>query len=125
MSPFLSCRELPDVGDDFAADAELAGVAVAHHALGRGNDGGAEATEDAGKVLSLAVDAQARLGDALDAADDAGVARTILEGDVQGLLGLRVLDGMLTTSLPAVLPLRMRVSMSAMGSVTFIGFLLR
>src|SRR5918911_58235 len=45
---FLPIRDmaLPDVGDDLAADARLAGLVAGHHAVGGGNDGGPHAAED-------------------------------------------------------------------------------
>ena len=48
--------------------------------------------EDARQVGRGAVDAHARLGDAADALDDLGAAVAVLEGDVEGLLGLGILN---------------------------------
>src|SRR5262249_52903289 len=59
---------LPDVADDFAADALLAGLGAARH-TGRGRqDRNAEPAEDARDLRRAGVDAQAGLADALDAA---------------------------------------------------------
>ena len=92
-----------------------------------------------GQIVLAGIDAQTRLGDALDAADGLGLLRAVLEGDLKGAAGLAVddiealdvafllhdahdLDELLarrmdTVSLPADWALRTRVSMSAMGSV--------
>ena len=59
---------LPDVGDNLAADALVASVAVGHNALASRDDCGTEAAENARKVVLASVDAQTRLGDAADAA---------------------------------------------------------
>ncbi len=56
---------LPDIGQDFAADALLTGRLVGHHALGRGHDGDAQAAQDLRDLIGLGIDAQTRLGNAL------------------------------------------------------------
>src|SRR5215208_3433564 len=51
---FLPMRDmagLPDLGDDLAADACLAGVVAGHHAVGRGHDRGPHAAEHLRDVL--------------------------------------------------------------------------
>src|SRR5699024_6381842 len=83
---------LPDVRDDLAADALPAGVAVGHHAVARRNDSGAKAAEHAGQLVFARVDAQTRLGDALDAADGLGLLVAVLERDLEGGAGLAVDD---------------------------------
>ncbi|EEF93408.1 hypothetical protein CATMIT_01963, partial [Catenibacterium mitsuokai DSM 15897] len=54
---------------DFTADALLARLRIGHDALGGGDDGDAQATEDLGQIGLAAVLAQARAGVALQALD--------------------------------------------------------
>jgi hypothetical protein len=61
---------LGHVAEDFAADAGLARLAVGHHALGRGDDGHAQAVHDLRNGVAALVDAQAGAADTLDALDD-------------------------------------------------------
>src|SRR5512132_2347864 len=73
-----------DDAEDFAADAGGARLAVGHHAAGRGNDRHAKAVHHLRQAVAILVDAQARLGDALQALDDrpAGI---VLQADAQHL----------------------------------------
>src|SRR5581483_12427386 len=57
---------LPDVAENFAADAVLARLAVGHDALRRGENGDTQAAQHAREFVFAAVDAQARLADALE-----------------------------------------------------------
>ena len=77
---------LPDKRKDFAADMQLACLLVGHNALGRGNDGNAEATQDLGQLVSAGINAQARLGNAAQAGDDLFLVAKILQGDVDDAL---------------------------------------
>src|SRR5215216_5795020 len=54
---FLPIRDmaLPDLGDDLAADARLAGVVAGHHAVRRGQDRGAHAAQHLREVLGVDV----------------------------------------------------------------------
>src|SRR5690606_31511514 len=93
----LKSLPLPDVGEDFAAHAALLGLLVRHQATGRRNDRDAEAAQDAGQVLLLRVDPEARLGDPADAGDGAlpGGAVLQLHHEVlahRGVLGAPALD---------------------------------
>jgi len=88
---FLS--DLPNVSDDLATDAGLASVAVAHHALRSGNHCGTKTTKNAWKLLSGGVNAQARLRNATNAANNLSALLTVLKGDVKSLLRLGVLNG--------------------------------
>ena len=82
---------LPDKGQDFAADVVGAGSAVGHDALGRGNDGDAEALQHAGQLVSAGVHPQTGLGNAAEAGDDLLLAGEVLEGNPDDALGA-VLD---------------------------------
>src|SRR4051812_19534893 len=62
-------RSLDHDAEDFAADAGLAGAAVRHHALRRGEDGHAETVHHARNVVAALVDAKAGARDALDLLD--------------------------------------------------------
>src|SRR5688500_3659332 len=73
---------LGDDAEDFAADAVGAGLAVGHDAARGRQDGDAQAVQDARNVVAAAVDAQAGLGDALQALDHRA-AGVVLEGDAQ------------------------------------------
>src|SRR3954451_18007829 len=59
----------PDVGDDLAADARLAGLVAGHHAVGGGHDGGAHAALHLRELGGGHVVALARARDAPQAAD--------------------------------------------------------
>ena len=76
----------------FAADAFLACVAVGHNALARRNNSSTKTTENARKLVLTSINAQTRLGDALDAANSASLLLTVLEGDGQNVAGLSRLD---------------------------------
>src|SRR5918994_561807 len=77
--------ELPHVGEDFSAYALLLGLAVGEQTAGSGQDRDAEAAEHLGELRRLRVDAEAGLGDALDASDRALAVRAELELEREGL----------------------------------------
>src|SRR5436190_5347753 len=77
---------LPDLAEDFAADAALDGFVAGQDALGRRHDGQPEAAEDLRDLLLVAVDAAARAGDPLDAVDDRLARGRVLEVDPEGAL---------------------------------------
>lgn len=56
----LLSRFLPDVCQDLAADAGNAGIAIGHDTFGRGNDGSAETTQNAGELVLASIDAEDR-----------------------------------------------------------------
>ena len=58
--PYLS---LPHERKDFAADVSRASSLVGHNALGGGDDGNAEAAENAGQLVRADVNTQAGLAD--------------------------------------------------------------
>ena len=58
---------------------------IGHDALGSGNDGNAQATQDTGQLVGTGVDAQAGLGDAAKAGDDL-LAAIVLQSDADGAL---------------------------------------
>ena len=68
---------------DFAMAA--AGFDARHHPAGGGDDGDAEAAEDAGNVLPPAELAESGLGVAPDAADDGLGVLVVFQGDAQDL----------------------------------------
>src|SRR5262245_2807080 len=70
---------LPNVGNHFAADFFLAGLAVAHDALVRADDRDSEAVEHSLQLVRALVDAQARLADAADVADHLLAFRAVLQ----------------------------------------------
>src|SRR5262249_39296095 len=76
---------LPHEAEHLAADAALRGLAAGDHAGRGGQDGGAQAAEHLRQAVVLGVDPPARLGDALEALDDALTAVGVLEGDRQVL----------------------------------------
>ena len=49
--PIRLMTDLPDVAEDFAADLALARLPVGHEPLAGGQDGDAEAAEDAGQPV--------------------------------------------------------------------------
>src|SRR3954463_10554104 len=59
----------PHVGDDLAADTRLTGLVTGHHAVGRGDDGGAHAALDLGDLRRAHVGALAGARHAPQAAD--------------------------------------------------------
>jgi hypothetical protein len=92
---------LPNVTEHFAADAGLDRLAPRHHPTRSGQDAGAQARQHIGDVVAAEVDAAAGTADALDA------AISTFSRD----------DGMSTRVWRARVALRIRASMSAMGSV--------
>src|SRR5512135_1543451 len=68
---FLPMRDmrisLPDLAEDFAADARLGGLCSGEHAAGGRDDGQAETAEDLGNLFLATVDPPARARNALDA----------------------------------------------------------
>ena len=76
-----------------------AGSLVSHDALGRGHDGNTQAVEDPGQLVSTGIDTQAGLGNAAKTSDDLLLAGVVLQSNADDALS------------------RMRVSISAMGSV--------
>src|SRR5882724_7061016 len=70
---------LPHEGEDFPANASLAGLPVGEQPLGRRDDRYAQAAENARQLVRLRVDPEAGLGDALDAGEAALAVRTELE----------------------------------------------
>src|SRR5699024_6840422 len=70
---------LPDVGEDFPANAVLLGLPVGHQATGRRNDRHAEATEYSRQIVLLGVDTQTGLGDPTDAGDGTLPGGTVLQ----------------------------------------------
>src|SRR5690606_15059826 len=88
---FLATRDslaspLGHEAQDFTADAVLARLRVGHDALGGGDDGHAEATEDLGQRILAAVLAQARTRDAMQALDHR-LALEVLQHDLELGLG--------------------------------------
>src|SRR3972149_6765320 len=73
----------PDVAEDFAADALLAGVLAGHDALRRREDGNAEAAQDARYLPLLHVDAQPRLAHAADAGEDGLLAARVAQVELE------------------------------------------
>src|SRR3954454_20041228 len=65
----------------FAADVVLAGLAVAHHALARGDDGDAHPVQHARQVADAAVHAAAGLAGAVDRVDHLVAGHRVLELD--------------------------------------------
>src|SRR5512137_3150700 len=72
---------LPNRADQLAADLLLAGLAVDHQSLAGGQDGDAEAVEDARDVVGGHVATQAGLADPLDVADGRLAVRAVLQDD--------------------------------------------
>src|SRR4051812_37345249 len=75
----------PDVGDDLAADARLAGLVAGHHAARGGHDGGAHAALDLRDLAGGHVVALARARDALEPGDRALAALGVLQLDADEL----------------------------------------
>src|SRR5260221_746643 len=84
---FLPIRDmgfsLPDLAEDFAADAILHGIMTREHALRGGDDGQSQAAEHPRDLLLVAVDAAPRPRDTLDAVDDGLAVYRILEIDAE------------------------------------------
>src|SRR6478609_8969211 len=83
---------LPDGADEFTAKLLATGVLVFHQTFGSGNDGDAEAVEDAGQLGVAGIDAATGRGRALDAGENRG-AVDILHGDDDGLVAALVAAG--------------------------------
>src|SRR5580658_7226308 len=82
----ITCCPLGHDAQDFAALSDRTGPLVRHHALRRGDDHGAHATENLRQLVLAAVDPQTRTADTLQAVDD-GPAVVILEANGErGLL---------------------------------------
>src|SRR5579872_2994247 len=81
-----SARGLPDVAEDFSADALLARVAIRHDAVRRGEDRDAETAKHARHLLLAAVDPQAGLAYPLEVRDDLLALRAVLEADLDLVL---------------------------------------
>ncbi len=114
----------------------LPSLFVGHDALGSGNDRDAQPAEHLGKIVGAGVHSEAGLGHPAQAGDDLLLAE-ILQGDaddalIAALQDLEGLDiplvqqdlrngdlqlGMSTVSCRALLAFRIRVSISAIGSV--------
>src|SRR4051812_23174393 len=73
---------LEHAAEDFAADIGSACLSIAHHALGRGQDGNAQAGIDPRQFLDLRIHAPPGFGDAVDLLDD-GLALVVLQLDAQ------------------------------------------
>src|SRR4051812_1172495 len=84
---------LPDAGEELAAGARLARLAVGHQPLRRGEDRDTEPVADARDLADPDVLAQARRGDLLQRADDGLPARGVLEPHAQQRLPILGLDG--------------------------------
>ena len=139
----IECSDSPHVAEDFAAHFALARLAVGHQPLAGGQDGHAETAEDArhrcrpcGRPAGRAwrrgagreivrsrsgeyfiVIVSTSPGPVVDGADAEAVDVALLAGGSSASATFCLDDGMRTSSCIAVLALRMRVSMSAMGSV--------
>ena len=83
---------LPDVCDDFAADALLLGLVAGHHAGRGGDDRSAHAALHARDLVAADVAAPARAGDPLHAADHGVAVLGVLELDPDRLADLGRLD---------------------------------
>src|SRR5581483_4933511 len=85
-----------------AADVFLAGLAIAHHALAGADDGDAQAVEDIGTLLDLAVHAPARLALAVQLVDHLVAGERVLELPANlPLLG--VIDNVVLFDVPLIL----------------------
>src|SRR6185503_6498722 len=78
-------RPLPNVAEDFAADAGLHRRASGHHAARRGEDARAQPRQHFRHVLLAEVDAAARAADPLDARNQLLAVRPVLEEQAQRL----------------------------------------
>ena len=79
--------QLPDVADDFAADALGLGGATRDDAARGGHDRDAHAAEHALAAILAGIDAPARLGHALEAGEHALAAAAVLELDDERRVG--------------------------------------
>src|ERR1700759_5615506 len=79
----------PDVGDDLATVALVAGFVAGHHAMGRGHDRGAHAALDLGDLALVGVDTAAGTGRTLQPGDHRGALVRVLELDAQRLADAR------------------------------------
>src|SRR5947208_833148 len=77
---------LPDLTENFAADALLGRIGTGEDSLRSGNDGESEPAEDARNLILGAVDAATRARDALDPVNDRLAVRGVAEVDAQGRL---------------------------------------
>src|SRR5690349_1342273 len=88
---FLAIRDMAlssgDDADHFAADTGGARLAITHDALRGRDDRDTQAVHHARQVVAPLVDAQARLGDALQALDH-GLAGVVAQADAQLLLAV-------------------------------------
>src|SRR4051795_3409017 len=75
----MSKSPLPNEGEDFPANAPLAGLPVGQQPLGRRNDRDAQAAEHPGELVGLGVHPEAGLGNALDAGETALAVLAVLE----------------------------------------------
>src|SRR5437762_1344273 len=80
---------LPDGANEFAAKLLATGVLVFEETLGSGNDGDAQAVEDAGNIGVAGVEAAAGGGRTLEAGEDRG-AVDVFHGDDDGLVPVLV-----------------------------------
>src|SRR5262245_34758458 len=93
---------LPHVGEDFAADLLLAGLAIGEHAAGGGEQRHAHPGQDRGDLVVGHVHPPARRGDAHQSGDHLLVGRAVLEVDAQRTL-LGVLQHPVVLDEPLVL----------------------
>src|SRR5277367_6696738 len=90
--PALACsfgkclRPLPNLAEQFAAQALLAGLTPGHNALGRGQNVNAHAAQHTGNLRAAHVHAAAGTGDALDVRDRGFVVGAVLKIDAQQLV---------------------------------------
>src|SRR4051794_23486624 len=86
---------LPDVGDDLAADARVAGLVAGHDAVGGGHDCRPHAAEDLRDLRVVHVAALARARYALQAGDGgAAIALRVLERDADQVAGTVAAGGL-------------------------------
>src|SRR5262249_41359659 len=76
---------LPDLAEHFAAHALFARLAAGHHALGRGEDVDAEASQHTWDLVAPDVDAATGSRDALQVRDGGFVVAAVLQIDAQHL----------------------------------------
>src|SRR4051794_10298026 len=81
----MSESPLPDEGEDFPANAPLAGLPVGQQPLGRRNDRDTQAAEHPGELVGLGVHPETGLGHALDTGEAALAALAVLELNHQAL----------------------------------------
>src|SRR5579875_2824482 len=73
----------PDEAEDLAADTALARLTVGEQPLAGGQDGDAEAAEDARQLVGGGIDAQAGLGHPADAGDGPGTVGGVLHAQLE------------------------------------------